>query len=364
MRTKLVIAVLGSMAMVGTARADDPPPVAGDAARSAVAPVTPVARATVLHVPVASAMSGEAIELVAAVDGAWAEPALIARYRPMGAGAWREASFERSSAGGWYATIPADAVTPPGAEYYIVGVGGAGEAAHFASADAPQPIRVEPTVVDRLADLDRRRTGGRTETVTFDLDAHDFGNRYGRADWFARSELRWTHRISSRLYSIGFGFGVIQGRTPDREGAGAMEQVTAGRYGVAEVRLRPHASVFVDARVALGVSHAGFLRGLGGAITFGKPWRSNVSVGGEVLDELGPSAYVRLQWDTAPPLLMGAAVVRTDLPGALIDVAGLYLRYDVRYRVRPALAVRGSASYGSRDGAAHLGGGLGIETTF
>lgn len=323
-----------------------------------------VARATLLHLPVAAAPSAQAIALVAVIDGAWAEPGLVARYRPMTGGAWREAGFERSSAGGWYATIPADAVVPPGAEYYIVGLGPAGETAHFASAEAPQPIRVEPSVVDRLAELDRRRTGGRTETVAFDLDGHDFGNRYGGSDWFVRSELRWTHRVSTYLHSLGFGFGVIQGRTPDRQGPTAVDEITAGRYGLAELRLRPGPSVFVDGRLTLGVSHRGFLRGIGGAITFGKPWRSNLSIGGEILDDLGPTAYVRLQWDTATPLLMGASIVRSDLPGAIVDAAGLYLKYDVSYRLRDAVAIRGAVSYGARDGAAHVGGGLGLETSF
>ncbi len=326
--------------------------------------VAAVARATLLHVPVATATSALPIELVAVIDGAWAEPALIARYRPMTGGAWREAAFERSSAGGWYATIPADAVVPPGAEYYIVGLGAGGETAHFASAEAPQPIRVDPSVVDRLAELDRRRTGGRTETVALDVDGHDFGNRYGGSDYFVRSELRLTHRVSTYLHSVGFGFGVIQGRTPDREGPNAEALTTAGRYGLAEVRLRPHPSVFVDARLTLGVSHAGFLRGIGGAITFGQPWRSNLSIGGEVLDDLGPTAYVRLQWDTARPLLMGASIVRSDLPGAVVGAAGLYLKYDVTYRLKDAVALRGAVSYGARDGAAHVGGGLGVEASF
>ena len=49
--------------------------------------------------------------------------------------AYHDAPFERSSAGGWYATIPAADVEPPGVEYYIAGrtTDGA-EHAHFASA--------------------------------------------------------------------------------------------------------------------------------------------------------------------------------------------------------------------------------------
>jgi hypothetical protein len=384
LRARISVAIIGALAGwdLGPAAAQvpakAPPPGTGAPARapaprpatSASTPAAPAARvaaaphATLLHLPAASAPSGTAIELVAVVDAAWAEPELVVRYRSMAGGDWREAAFDRSSAGGWYATIPADAVTPPGAEYYIVGRGPAGEAAHFASAEAPQAIRVEPTVRDRLADIDRRRTGGRTDTVSFDLDGHNFGNRYGISDWFVRGELRWTHRVSTALHSIGFGFGTIQGRTPAGEGADADDVVGASRYGAAELRLRPHPSFFVDARMMLGVSRTGFLGGVSGAVTFGKPWRSHLRFGAEYLDELGASAHVRLQWDTATPLLMGAAIVRSDLPGAIVDSAGLYLRYDLGYRVNPAFAVRGAISYGARDGAAHVGGGFGVETSF
>jgi hypothetical protein len=108
----------------------------------------------------------------------------------------------------------------------------------------------------------------------------------------------------------------------------------------------------------------GFDHGVRGGLTFGKPWRSCLTIGGERLGDLGPSAWVRLQWDTAPPLLMGASIVRTDLPGAVVDAAGLYLGYDVSYRIAQRLTLRGQLSYGSRDGAAHFGGGFGSSVEF
>ena len=349
--------VIAAVVRVGAATAQvDPAPAPAIAALAA-------ARATVLHVPVAAAVSSKPVSLVAVVDGAWAEPVLLARYRTVG-GPWREAAFERSSAGGWYATIPGDAVQPPGAEYYIVGLVATGEVGHFASALRPQPIRVEPTVYDRLAHLDRERTAGRTESITLDVDGHDFGNRYDGKDRFLRGELRWQHRISSRLHSVGFGFGTISGHTPDREGPEAGNALRSARYGLAELRLRPHPSLFIDTRLVLGVSHDGFMPGVGGAVFFGKPWRSNVSIGGESLRDLGGSAWVRLQWDTATPVLMGAAIVRSDLPGVVIDPNGLYLKYDAAYRLDPGFAVRAAVSYGSRDGAGSFGGGLGLEANF
>jgi len=332
------------------------------AATSAAA--EPAPRATVLHVPVAEAEPRAPIELVAAIDGAWAEPVLLARWRIAGEPTWHDAPFEASSAGGWYAILPATASVPPGVEYYIVGVGAAGEVAHFATARDPQPIRIEPTLADRLEAADEARLGGRTESLAVDVDGHDFGNRYRKDDAFLRAELRWTHRVSRTLHGLGFGFGSIWGRTPDGEGRGADVETTLARYGFAAVRVRAHPSVYLDGRLALGVSHDGFTAGTAGAITFGRPWRSNLSLGADYLGDLGGTGYVRLQWDTATPLLMGASIVRTDLPGAVLEANGLYVKYDVQWTVRPALTVRGAISYGSRDGSGRVGGGLGVQTDF
>jgi hypothetical protein len=362
MKTSIITLALLGFAVPAAAQVVDPYAATGTRPIEVSGP----ARATVLHVPIAEATPNQPVEIVATIDGAWAEPTLLARYRTDGAGdgAWHDAPFQQSSAGGWFATIPAAAIQPPGAEYYIVGATDKGEVAHFASADAPQPIRVEPTVVDRLEQLDDTRLGGRRESIALDIDGHDFGNRYNRIDAFLRAEVRWTHRVSRTLHSVGFGFGSIWGKTPSNDGIAAQEQVALGRYGIAEIRARPHPSVFVDGKLMLGVSDEGFLRGFGTALTFGKPWRSNVSVGAEMLDDLGPTAYVRLQWDTATPVLMGASIVRTDLPDAQVSSNGLYIKYDLAYRVYSSLTVRGGVSYGSRDGAGRFGGAVGMQTDF
>jgi len=320
------------------------------------------ARSIVAHRPPLASPAGEPIQLAAMIDSPFAET-LGVRYRDVGSQAWHEVAFERSSAGGWYASLPAAA--PPGVEYYIRGrdAGGA-EVAHFASASAPHVVRVDPSLTDRLAAQDRARLGGRANQISLDVIAHDFGNRYAIPDRFLRGELAYTHRLWRALHQLTFGFGSIEGKTPRESMPDGRVLSNALRYGFAEARVRAHRSVFVDLRLSLGASHAGFDQGARGVVTFGKPWRSNLSIGGEVLGDLGPSAWVRLQWDTAPPLLMGASVVRTDLPGAVIDSAGLYLGYDVAYPIAERFTVRAQLSYGSRDGASHFGGGLGTALDF
>lgn len=351
-RTPLLVVAL----LAGVARAEPPAP--------APAPPPAAARALVIHVPPATLAVGVPLDLEVMIDAPFAEP-LSARWRVVGSAAWQDAPFERSSGGGWFASLPA--ARPPGLEYYIRGQDADGaEVAHFATAAAPHLVRVDPTLADRLEALDRGRMAGRVDQVAIDVVGHDFGNRYGLPDRFIRGELTYTHRLLRSVHHIAFGFGTISGKTPFYESASVRDDylVHGLRYGFGELRMRAHPSVFVDLRLALGVSHDGFDQGARAAVTFGKPWRSSVTVGGEVIGDLGPSGWVRLQWDTAPPLLMGASIVRTDLPGAVLSAAGLYVGYDVAYRIADRLALKAQLSYGARDGAAHLGGGLGAAIDF
>jgi hypothetical protein len=323
---------------------------------------TASAGALVVHVPPASSPAGDPIELVAMIDAPYAET-LSVRWRAVGETGWHDAAFERSSAGEWYATLPP--ARAPGVEYFIRGVDADNhEVAHFATADAPHVVRVEPSVADRLEDQDLARLGGLTNEVALDVVAHDFGNRYGLADHFERGELVYTHRLLREVYEVGFGFGEISGSTPLMSAADAMVADNGARYGFGQVRLRLHPSIFVDGRAGLGVSQAGFGGNVRGVVTFGKPWRSSVQLGADYIADLGPTVWARLQWDTAPPFLMGASVVRTDLPGAVLSRFGVYLAYDVAYRINTSLSVKAQVSYGPRDGSAHFGGGLGTALSF
>jgi hypothetical protein len=319
-------------------------------------------RAVVVHVAPIATEPGKPIELEAMIDAPFSEQ-LSVRWRAAGETAWQDVVFERSSAGGWFASLPASDVR--GVEYYIRGKDSAGvEIDHFASAASPHIVRVDPTLFDRLEALDIDRIQNRRNEIAIDVIAHNFGNRYDIKDQFIRTEAVYSYKLLRQLHEIGFGFGSISGRTPVSEDPMAVDQLKGMRYGFGQVRLRAHPSVFVDARVGLGVSHENFEGSGRASITFGKPWRSCVQVGGELIGDLGPSGWVRLQWDTAPPLLMGASIVRTDLPGVEIDVAGLYIAYDVQYQVADRFTMRAQLSYGARDGAANLGGGLGTAVAF
>ena len=322
----------------------------------------PSPHALVVHVAPTESLPGDPIALTAMIDAPYAEQ-LTVRWREIGEPAWHDTSFQRSSAGGWYAELPP--ATSPGVEYFIRGTDATGgEVAHFASAEAPHIVHVDPTVADRLEAQDLSRLGGLVNELSVELVEHDFGNRYGLDDHFERGELTYTHHLLRTLYDIGFGFGEISGRTPMMSDPASTIEHNGARYGFGQVRLRLHPSIFVDGRVGLGVSQSGFGGNVRGAITFGKPWRSSVQLGAEYIADLGPTVWARLQWDTVAPLLMGASVVRTDLPGAVLSRFGVYLAYDIAYRINERLSIKAQVSYGPRDGSAHVGGGVGTALAF
>lgn len=364
MRTRATIHLIACSAILLAAPAHAQERVA--TASAAPATGTAPLRSHVLHVPPSEARGARELRLVAVVDAAWTEAALVVRYRLAGsAGAFAESPFERSSAGGYYASIPADAVQQPGIEYFIVGrMPDGSEAVHFASDLRPYRVTVSPTQEERWAEKERRRVSGYVSSVSVDVRGHNFTNRYDNSDQFVRADLDFTHRLLlPRLYSISLGYGLIEGKTPDREGDQAMTVDEGARYGYGGFKLRFHDAVWIDARAGIGVSDDGFLAMIGGAITFGRPWRSNVTFGGEVVQDMGPSLWVRMQWDTVPPFLMAASVVKTDLPDARLP-DGSFIVYDISYPVTPRLEIRGSLSFGSRDGPGYFGGGLGTSVSF
>jgi hypothetical protein len=169
--------------------------------------------------------------------------------------------------------------------------------------------------------------------------------------------------VHGGLYSVHMGFGFIEGRTPDSTLSDASSERTAARYGYGgiDLQLRPSASFRGEA--IIGFDRQEIMTGVRGQLTLGKRWQSNLSIGGEALQRMGPSVWMRLQWDTVPPLLMGLSVCKTDLPAAVLS-GGTYAAYDVEYPLGKRLKLRGSVSFGSRDGPGRMGGGLGIAAGF
>jgi hypothetical protein len=302
------------------------------------------------HLPPAEAAEGEAMRLRAVVDDGWQEN-LVVRYRAAAAPAGSapaEAPFELSTTGEYVAVIPAAAVRRPGFDYWIVAVGGAGgEQARFASAASPHRVRVEPPAAHRWIDAERRRLTGLDSQVALRMGGQSFGKVGGVQDYYLRGEVDLTHRLVTLLYSVTVGFGFLEGSTPSDQAMDAVAERRMVRYGHGGARARVTSRVWLDGRMVMGFDRDGFVVGGGGRLTLGRPWRSCVELGLETIQGLGPALWVRLQWDTVAPLLMGVTATKTDLPDANRS-DGSAIAYDVSYGLTGQLRLTGAVSFGSR----------------
>lgn len=329
-------------------------------ATPAVGAAAPPARATLHHVPPSEVAPGAELRLLAVIDDAWVEEGMVARYRVAGRGGrYATASFERSSAGGYHAIIPASAVVRPGVEYYVAGLRGG--RAHFASAAAPHLVRVEPPASQRWVDVELARLRGRLYGMAARVEVQDFGHVHGR-DRHVRAETDWTYRLVGRLYSITLGYALLDGVTPSGTDDMAVELDRGARWGYGGFRLRLHDALWLDARVMMGIGEEGFLSGVGGQVIFGDDWRTCVMVGAEALEELSYRGWVTLQWDTVPPFLMQATAMSTDQPDARID-AGSTVRYQVALPLTDTMSVAAHAAFGARGNRPGWFGG-GLATSF
>jgi hypothetical protein len=318
--------------------------------------------AVVRHVPPSEVEPGYDLRLIAVIDDAWVEDGLVARYRVTGrGGARRSAPFERSTAGGTYATIPASVIDRPGVEYYIAGLRSG--RAHFASARAPHVVRVEPPPWQRWMEVERRRLDGRLYAASARFEVQDFGDTSGR-DRYLRAEADWTYRLVGALYSITLGYGMLEGETPSSGDDTAVQLDRAVRWGQGGFRMRLARSLWLDAYAMLGLGDSGFLAGGGGQAILGDDWRTCVKLGGEWLEELGYRGWITLQWDTVPPFLMSATVATIDQPDAQVDT-GSTVRYLVELPIGDHLRVGAHGSFGARGNRpGWFGGGLQTQVDF
>lgn len=312
-------------------------------------------RAVMRHVPPVEAKADQDLKILAVIENAWVEEGLLAHYRVVGSGDYESVDFERSSAGGYFAMIPASAVGRQGVEYYITGR--KINTLHFASAENPQRIRVEPATQDRWIEVERARLGDYRYAVDASLQLYNFGSSHGR-DRFVQGHVDWSHLLVEDLYAIHLGFAFIQGATPTGSQDDAVSSKARVRYGYGGVRWRVRDKLWVDAKAMLGFGQGGFAAGIGGALTLGNDWRTAVTVGAEAMTELSYKAFLRLQWDTVPFVLMSAEVATTNQPDAQID-SGSYVEYKVRYPLSQAMELAGTVNFaarGNRPGG--FGGGI------
>lgn len=354
MRTTILLAV-ALVAATPTAHAAD------DASADASPP-------RLHHVPPADAEPGVALTINATVSRAWSSPPEL-RYRHVGVTTWSVARFEQTAARGWVATIPADAVAPPGVEYYVASAA----AAHFASAADPWRVAVARSATDRRVEDELRRVRGRRFRFHAAGEVVDFGARRPApgvartADSYYRIDLDITYRLLRfPLHALRFGYTQLRG--PARRFGGCEEPCDkdAGFQpgGWFEVRLQPTPLLSVDARgMAVAVS-TGFNLGARVEGRIGPEEGAHVALGGEYVGDVGGTFFFRLGWDTVPRLPMAATIELTNQPEPHRKT-GVRLIYDVAYPMDNGLRLGLRGGYQARDqGIGGASAGLNVSIDF
>ena len=343
----------------------------------------PLARAgAVRHVPVAEAEAGRSLTVPAEVQRGF-ESTVTLHFRPVASPTWSTAEFQRQG-DEWAAVIPAGKMIAPGVDYFIVVAGPDGQPqAAFASEAMPHRIIVRRSAGDVRRDRELARSVGRRSRFAAMAEWVDFGARSYEKDGMRREMPDRYYRIDASytylllayplkafriggLRLLGTSPEVTRGDGEECPGSLADCDLEAGFKvgGYAELRFAVQEGIEIDTRGTFMATKEGFNIGGRGELRFGVEDGSHVAMGGELLADVGSSAFFRLGWDTVPGIPMTATVEVLDYPADL-RAAGVRLVYGVAYPFPSGLRVGARVSYQARDElVGGAGGGLTASMDF
>lgn len=337
-------------------------------ASSASAQPAPSAPA-IRHVPPGDVEAGKQVELVARAPST--TPTLVAQVRAHGSdGAFKPIELVRRDDASWVAVVPADAIAPPGIEYYLV----AGNQPVFASAQWPHTMSVRAAAEDERRGRDLVRAQHRRSKVNAMGEWVEYGRRtYGTAkvdDHYYRLEGDFSYRLLAYpLEEIRVGGTYMIGETfaaPDNPctGGGPCAAQAGMKAGWFEIGLAAVEGVRLDARMIAMATAEAFAVGGRGEARLGARDASHVALGVEYLADVGSSGFFRLGWGTVPKLPMSATVEVTNLPASHRET-GVRLYYDVAREVIPGMRLGLRLGYAARtQSVAGFTGGAGAAVEF
>lgn len=332
---------------------------------------------SVRHIPPAEAEPGEAVEIVTRVSRGWEEN-LQLRYRPIDSNAWQSVTFTRRDQTTYVASIPVEAVTPPGFEYFIMTTG-TSEQLRFASSESPHRVNVfrAPVEVRRKKHLDRH--GGKRAYVRLGGELVDYGTRTfdngtkKLADQYLRVDGEVGYRmLNFPLKALSFGYTYLVGETPqfDRLDDGSCDGQTEDECsrevgfrisGWFQLRFLVTDDIEIDARGVVLATPDGFNVGGRGELRVGESHGTHVGLGTEILADVGVAGWARLGWGTVPGFPMAATVEVTNFP-APNRATAIRLMYDVSRPFSNGFRLGARLGYQARD--QQVGGiSLGLNST-
>lgn len=307
-----------------------------------------------LHVAPAGGTDGQALELVA--EAPPATPTLAAHVRRQGSATFARLELVRRADGKWVALVPAATVKSPAIEYYLT----AGDAAVFASAEAPHALTISADRLTERRQRDLKRDRGQRSRIHVGGEWVDYGvtkirnieNPVDLADRYYRIDADFSYRLLAYpLEEIRVGYTRLLGETQSSQ-CSEFDPCTADAgYKVGgwfELGLAAIEGMRFDARLLVLATQSGFKVGGRGEVRVGLLEGNHVALGAETMADVGTSAHFRLGWGTVPGLPMAATVEVTNLPDGDRDT-GVRLFYDISRAFGDNLHLGLRAGFASRN---------------
>ena len=283
----------------------------------------------------------------------------VVHVRHKGAAGYRSVPMANIGPRYWAATLPGDAMSDGGMEYFVEGVPKESAAvAVIGTADAPRDVVVE-------ALPGSPRPPGTLAQVTLQSEYASFNSK--RANdfvWQTEGSVGWRLHDEG-IRAIRSGFGVLRGEggsLQDLDVLGKSPEKVGLTYGYveAEITLTP-AYAFI-ARPILGLRESGITGGAQAFVRVGNDLRTNLSIGGEVLGSVGQRGIVQLDWRTIArvPIVLRTEV--TNQPANSSDVGARAIA-QVGYQLTNELVVAARGSYQGRT-INHAGPGAGLAVSY
>jgi hypothetical protein len=294
-----------------------------------------------------------AVELDPAFVGA------VVHVRHKGAAGYRSLPMENVGPRYWAATLPGDAITDGGMEYFVEGVPKESAAvAVIGTAATPRDVVVE-------ALPGSPRPPGTLAQVSLQSEYASFnGKRANDYVWQTEGSVGW------RLQDVGIrairsGFGVLRGEggpVKELDELGQAPTKVGLTYGYVEAEFAPSHSYAFIARPILGLRERGITGGALAFVRIGNDLATNLSVGGEVLGSVGQRGIVQLDWRTIKRVPVVLRTEVTNMPASSSDVGARAIA-QVGYQLTNELVVAVRGSYQGRT-INHAGPGAGLAVSY
>ncbi|MEA2753002.1 MAG: hypothetical protein QOI41_7145 [Myxococcales bacterium] len=294
-----------------------------------------------------------AVELDPAFVGA------VVHVRHKGAAGYRSLPMENVGPRYWAATLPGDAITDGGMEYFVEGVPKeSAVVAVIGTAATPRDVAVEALPGSPRPPGTLAQVALQSEYASFNAKrANDYV-------WQTEGSVGWRLHDQG-IRAIRSGFGVLRGEggpLKDLDELGKAPKTVGLTYGYVEAEIALSHAYALIARPILGLRERGITGGAQAFVRVGNDLQTNLSIGGEVLGSVGQRGIVQLDWRTIRrvPIVLRTEV--TNQPANSSDVGARAIA-QVGYQLTNELVVAVRGSYQGRT-INHAGPGAGLAVSY